>query len=178
MSIAILRMTMANPPVVKSIRFGRSQHRSLARDNKRRRPSCPDQGIRSRANRREDIIAASTPDKFYKRSQEKNTSPVAGFFLGFQPTPFEQDCSGVPFRISGRWFIQPALLVFSASGFHRFCASKPVRSETHKQQRLSGANHGSIGDSWPTAFSGCPRGTRVAGETERARGTPSLTNHL
>src|ERR1700691_1949022 len=133
MSIAILRMTMANPPVDKSIRFGRSQHRSLARDKKLRRPSCPDQGIRSRANRREDIIAASTPDKFYKRSQEKNTSPVAGFFLGFQPTPFEQDCSGVPFRISGRWFIQPALLVFSASGFHRFCATKPVRSETHKQ---------------------------------------------
>src|ERR1700678_2388606 len=71
-----------------------------------------------------------SPDKFYKRSQEKNTSPVAGFFLGFQPTPFEQDCSGVPFRISGRWFIQPALLVFSASGFHRLGATKPVRSET------------------------------------------------
>src|ERR1700677_1824150 len=71
-----------------------------------------------------------TPDKFYKRSQEKNTSPVAGFFLGFQPTPFEQDCSGVPFRISGRWFIRAARLVFLASGFHRFCATKPVRSET------------------------------------------------
>src|SRR6202453_4729004 len=70
MSIAILRMTMANPPVDKSIRFGRSQHRSLARDNKRRRPSCPDQGIRSRANRREDIIAASTPDKSRYRTNK------------------------------------------------------------------------------------------------------------
>jgi hypothetical protein len=28
----------------------------------------------------------STPDKFYKRSEEKNTFPVAGFFLGFQLT--------------------------------------------------------------------------------------------
>src|ERR1700677_317429 len=71
-----------------------------------------------------------SPDKFYKRSQEKNTSPVAGFFLGFQPTPFEQDCSGVPFRISGRCFIRAARLVFLASGFHRFGATKPVRSET------------------------------------------------
>src|ERR1700679_1352260 len=119
--------------------------------------------MNGRHSRREfNRWCTSSSGLFYKRSQEKNTSPVARFFLGFQPTPFEQDCSGVPFRISGRWFIQPALLVFSASGFHRFCATKPVRSETHKQQRLSGANHGSIGDSWPTAFSGCPRGTRVA----------------
>jgi hypothetical protein len=41
----------------------------------------------------------------------------------------------VAFRsvISGRCFIQPALLVFSASGFHPFGATKPVGAETHKQ---------------------------------------------
>src|ERR1700684_1010845 len=118
-----------------------------------------------------------SPDKFYKRTQEKNTSPVAGFFLGFQPTPFEQDCSGVPFRISGRWFIQPALLVFSASGFHRFCATKPVRSETTSSSGCQVPTMVLLGTRGP-AFSGCPRGTRVAWETERARGTQSLTNQL
>jgi hypothetical protein len=35
--------------------------------------------------------------------------------------------------ISGRCFIQATLLVFSPSGFHHFGATKPVRSETHKQ---------------------------------------------
>ena len=30
------------------------------------------------------------PDKFYKRSQEKNTSPVAGFFLDVQPAPLSR----------------------------------------------------------------------------------------
>jgi hypothetical protein len=38
-------------------------------------------------------------------------------------------------------------------------------------------DHSSIGDSWPIAFSGCPRGTRVGCET-CARGTQRLTNQL
>jgi hypothetical protein len=38
----------------------------------------------------------------------------------------------VAFRsaISGRCFMQAALLVFLATGFHQFCATKPVCSET------------------------------------------------
>ena len=59
----------------------------------------------------------------------------------------------------------PAVWVFSTSGFHRFFATKRVSSETSKAERWSGANHGSIGDSWPIAFSGYPRGSRVACET-------------
>ena len=43
---------------------------------------------------------------------------------------------------------------------------------------MSDGNHGSIGDSWPIAVSGYPRGTRVGCGTERARGTQSLTNQL
>jgi hypothetical protein len=35
--------------------------------------------------------------------------------------------------ISGRYAIRVALLVFSTSGFHRLFATKPARSETHKQ---------------------------------------------
>src|SRR5580704_15907907 len=32
------------------------------------------------------------------------------------------------------------------------------------------ANHGSIGDSWPIAFSGCPRGHKVSRETQWPNG--------
>src|SRR4029077_12073730 len=35
-----------------------------------------------------------------------------------------------------------------------------------------GVNHGSIRDSWPIAFSGYPRGSRVSGETECPKHTP------
>ena len=56
--------------------------------------------------------------------------------------------------------------VFSTSGFHRFFVTKPVSSETGKAERRSDGDHGSIWDSWPIAFSGYPRGSRVSGETE------------
>ena len=42
----------------------------------------------------------------------------------------EQDCCGLPFRDLGTLLMQAALLVFLASGFHRFGATKPVGSET------------------------------------------------
>jgi hypothetical protein len=52
--------------------------------------------------------------------------------------------------------------------YQRF--SLPVRNEAlqfgnQQAERWSDANHGSIGDSWPIAFSGCPRGPRVGCET-------------
>src|SRR5271154_4057644 len=74
-----------------------------------------------------------TPDKFYKRSQGKNTSPVAGGFLAVQPASLSKIAVACRSVISGRCSIQAALLVFSASGFRRFGATKPVSSETHKQ---------------------------------------------
>jgi len=37
-----------------------------------------------------------------------------------------------------------AVWIFSVSGFYRSVATKPVCSETDKQNRLSGANQGSI----------------------------------
>ena len=66
---------------------------------------------------------------------------------------------------SGAGHCGPAVWIFSTSGFHRLFATKPCSSETSKAERWSGANHGSIGDSWPIAFSGCPRGPRVVWET-------------
>ena len=71
-----------------------------------------------------------TAGKFYKRSQEKNTSSAAGCFLAFQPTPWSRIAVAFRSVISGRCFIQAARLVFSASGFHHLGATKPVGSET------------------------------------------------
>src|SRR5271169_7127694 len=73
------------------------------------------------------------PDLFYKRSQEKNTSPVAGFFLGFQPTALSRIVLAFRSLISGRCFIRAALLVFSASGFHQFLRDEAGRFGDHKQ---------------------------------------------
>ena len=75
-----------------------------------------------------------SPDKFYKRSQEKNTSPVAGFFLAVQPAPSSRIVLAFRSLISGRYESPVALLVFSTSGFHRLLATKPVCSETNKQR--------------------------------------------
>jgi hypothetical protein len=62
-------------------------------------------------------------------------------------------------------YFGPAIWVFSTSGFHRFFATKPIGSETSKAERGQIGDHGSIRDSWPIAFSGYPRGPRVACET-------------
>jgi len=98
--------------------------------------------------------------KFHKGSQGKKTSPVAGVFLAVQPTPSSRFVLAFRSGSSGRYQVPVALLVFSTSRFHRLCATKPIGSETNKAAtRLSGANHGSMGDSWPIAFSGYPRGT-------------------
>jgi hypothetical protein len=70
---------------------------------------------------------------------------------------------------SGAGHDDPAIWVFSTSGFHRLFATKPFSSETSKAERWLGANHASIGDSWPIAFSGCPRGPRVGWETKCPR---------
>jgi hypothetical protein len=59
------------------------------------------------------------PDKFYKRSQGKNTSPVAGVFLNVQPTPLSRIVLAFRSVDSGRYDIRVALLVFSTSGVHR-----------------------------------------------------------
>src|SRR6266481_7768721 len=69
----------------------------------------------------------------------------------------------------------PAVWVFSTSGFHRRLASKPVSSETSKQNGGQIGDHGSIGDFSPIAFSGYPRGPRVGCETTCPRHTaPNL----
>jgi hypothetical protein len=72
----------------------------------------------------------------------------------------------------------PVNWVLSISGFHRFFATKPVSSETSKAETVvKFGDHSSIWDSWPIAFSGYPRGPRVAVRLG-ARGTQRLTNQL
>jgi hypothetical protein len=73
----------------------------------------------------------------------------------------------------------PVVWVFSTSGFHRFLATKPVSSETSKAETVvKFGDHGSIGDSWPIAFSGHPRGPRVKSETTCPRATQCLLYRL
>src|SRR5277367_5476577 len=68
-----------------------------------------------------------TPDLFYKRSREKNTSPVAGFFLGFQPTALSRIVLAFRSVISGRY-----APLHSAFGFlcQRFSSVSARRSQS------------------------------------------------
>ena len=58
---------------------------------------------------------------------------------------------------------------------HARAGTTSTVAETRPASRLC-ANHGSIGDSWPTAFWGCARGPKVPMETgRRSAGTERLT---
>ena len=59
----------------------------------------------------------------------------------------------------------PVVWVFSTSGFSSLVRDEACQFRNQKAERWSGANHSSIGDSWPIAFSGYPRGPRVGWET-------------
>jgi len=63
---------------------------------------------------------------------KKNTSPVAGVFLAVQPAPWSRIVLAFRSVSSGRYNIRS--FGFSTSGFHRIFATKPVCSETNKQQ--------------------------------------------
>jgi hypothetical protein len=118
-----------------------------------------------------------SPVKFYKGgSQEKTLLRRPEFFL--LPSPGDRARAVLTFRAidsacGARW---PSDLGFFYQRFSSPVATKPISSETRKAERWSGANHGSIGDSWPMAFSGCPRGPRVGWETRCPRRTvPNFT---
>ena len=77
------------------------------------------------------------PDKFYKGgSQEKTHLLRPEVFL--LPSPLDRARSVLNFRAmdSGAGHNDPAVWVFSISGFHRFFATKPVSSETSKAERV------------------------------------------
>jgi hypothetical protein len=91
------------------------------------------------------IDCGSGPEKFYKGgSQEKTHIPRPEFFL--LPSPHGRARSVLNCRAmdSGAGHGDPAVWIFSTSGFHRLFATKPFSSETSKAERWSGANHGSI----------------------------------
>jgi hypothetical protein len=107
-----------------------------------------------------------TPDKFYKgRSQEKTHLLELEIFLLRSPCDRARSVLTYRAMCSVAGHFGPAMWVFSTSGFHRFFATKPVSSETSKAERGQFGDHSSIRDSWPMAFSGCPRGPRVVCET-------------
>ncbi len=98
-----------------------------------------------------------TPDKFSNRGKSrKNTSPAAGVFLASQP---RERARVLTSRTRSRCQASYSIWV----RYHLMaCRTKPIGSETRKAERWSGANHSSIGDSWPMAFSGYPRGHKVS----------------
>ena len=111
-------------------------------------------------------IGRLTPDKFYKRgSQEKTLLRWLELFLLRSPRDGAGSVLNSRARCSVAGYCGPAVGVFSTSGFHHLFATKPVCSETSKAEPRSVGDHSSIRDSWPIAFSGCPRGPRVGCET-------------
>ena len=97
-----------------------------------------------------------------KGEVKKNTSPAAGYFLALQPVRSRKDLfwpSAPETRLVARcgeaiWFFHP-------SGFILMVVTTPFGVRNEQAGRLSGANHGSIRDSWSIAFSGYPREHRV-----------------
>src|ERR1700688_3760699 len=81
----------------------------------------------------------------------------------------------------GKWSDRPApsngtrLCGVSFSADSWCSRNDALRFLTQQAEWLCSANHGSIGDFSPIAFSGCPRGHRVSRETWCSKGTRSLT---
>jgi hypothetical protein len=74
----------------------------------------------------------ASSEKFYKgRSQEKAHLPRLEFFL--LPSPLDRARSVLTSRAmdSGAGHCDPAVWIFPNRDFHRFFATKPVRSETN-----------------------------------------------
>jgi hypothetical protein len=73
---------------------------------------------------------------FYKgRSQEKTPLHRPEFFLLRSPLDGAGSVLTARTKCSVVGQYRPTVGVFSTSGFHRFFATKPVRSETHKAER-------------------------------------------
>src|ERR1700730_15209061 len=76
-------------------------------------------------------------DKLYKGgSQEKTQLLQPEFFL--LPSPHDRASSVLNFRAmdSGAANCEPAVWIFSTSGFHRLFATKPFSSETSKAEQV------------------------------------------
>ena len=115
-----------------------------------------------------EMLTFEVPE-FVKDTQEKTRLRRLKFFL--LPSPRNRARLVLTFRAidSVCRALWPSDWGFFYQRFPSPVATKPISSETRKAERWSGANHGSIGDSWPIAFSGCPRGPRVGSETKCPR---------
>jgi len=109
-------------------------------------------------------------DKLYKgRSQEKTLLRRLEFFV--LRSPVDEAGSVLVRRTMGSVCRtqRPAVWV-SLSAVFINCSRRSL--SVPKQAKQNGGqvgDHGSIGDSWPMAFSGCPRGPRVRWETAGPR---------
>lgn len=82
-------------------------------------------------------------------------------------------------KTAGKWSCHPAPVMerdavsFPSPQIHRAFVTTPISSQRRQAERLCRANHGSIGDFSPIAFSGCPRGHRVSRKTQCLKHTPN-----
>jgi hypothetical protein len=86
--------------------------------------------------------------------------------LASQPTEWSRICSARPRQMLGCWTLRPSDLGFLYQRFSSLLGDEACQFRNQQSRTWSfGVNHGSIWDSWPMAFSGYPRGPRVACET-------------
>src|SRR5215471_4102919 len=76
-----------------------------------------------------------------------------------------RNCRDRPRHALGYWASQPNGLGFLYQRFSLLGRNEACQFRNQKAERWLSGNHGSLGDSWPIAFSGYPRGPRVGCET-------------
>jgi hypothetical protein len=82
----------------------------------------------------ERTVTRLVPGKFYKgRSQEKKPPLRLQLFFLRSPLKMSRICSNLPRHSLGWRALWPSVLGFPVSSFHRFFATKPISSETSKQ---------------------------------------------
>ena len=76
-------------------------------------------------------------------------------------------CSELPRQVLGCWPIGPGGLSFLYQRFSSLLRDEACQFRNQQSRTVvKFGDHSSIGDSWPIAFSGYPRGPRVGGETQ------------
>ena len=82
-------------------------------------------------------------------------------------------------KTAGKWSCRPASVMerdavsFPFPQIHRAFVTTLISSQRRQAERLCRANHGSIRDFSPIAFSGCPRGHRVSRKTWYPKHAPN-----
>src|SRR5580692_6355433 len=112
------------------------------------------------------------------RKSSRGTKPSYPI-IPFYKRGCQDKCLAHDGKAQGKWSCRPAPAMerdsvnFPFPQIHRAVGTTPFSSRRRQADGLCCANHGSIGDFSPIAFSGCPRGHRVSRKTECPKHTPN-----